>query len=220
MITKTAYETLEDIAAIVDAVERKQSLRKLFTQNRGLATAVQRCYHPEYTWDLPPGELPDTVAKKSRHDESGPFYHSIKRWHIFRPASEVPTNGAIKKHLREQQFISLYEGVADRDADLLIAIKDKKLPWETLNAEFVVDAVPELFPSTFRPGSEDATDYKPVQTAPTIQQKVGETKVDACKRIMQENPGITRKEYLELFEEIGISKITGAQYYQRLKDIV
>lgn len=219
MITKTAYEALEEIANIVDPVERKRVLRATFIKNRGLATIVQRCYHPDYNWDLFPGGLPETIAKKSGHREPGPLYHSMRRWGLFQHPSEVPTNGTIKKSIREAQFISLYESVSSSDADILIAVKDKKLPWETLSVEFVVDAVPELFPSSFRADSANAPSEKPAH-ARQFQYIEGETKVDMCKRLMQENPGLIRKNYLELFEEHGISKVTGAQYYQRLKDVV
>lgn len=226
MITKTAYETLEDVANIVDPEARKKALRELLVRNNALAIVIQRTYHPYYNWDLPPGELPETVAKKSGHQEAGPFYHSIKRWEIFRVPSEVPSNGAIKKHTRETQFISLYEGVASLDADLLIAVKDKKLPWETLNAEFIVDAIPELFPPSFRdsataPRTETNVTTATANTATKQDEPlVGKSKIDLCKEIMQKNPGLTRKDYLELFQEVGISKVTGAQYYQKLKDIV
>lgn len=216
MIKETAYKTLERVAKIADHDERKNALRELLINNNNLAIVVQRVYHPNYTFDLPAGPMPE-IAKRSRHDEYGPFYNNIKRWDKFRPASEVPENVNIRQSVREEQFLSLYESVADDDADLLVAVKDKKLPWDTLNVEFVVEAVPELFPESFRaaePEERITTRVEKTQVQSTV------SKRDICKQIMQENPGLTRKDYLGLFEKAGISKVTAGQYYQALKGTV
>lgn len=148
---KTIYSALKEVADIVDVDQRKKVFRDLLQSDNTIAIIVQRTYHPNYNFNLPEGPLPESIAKKSNHDEKGPLYNSIRKWDIFRVPSEVPFNSNYKKRVVEQQFISLYEAVASDDAELLIGIKDKKLPWETLSVDFVVEAIPELFPPSFRP---------------------------------------------------------------------
>lgn len=248
MIRETAYKTLENISKIADPETRKATLRQTLMENNPLAIVVQRVYHPNYHFDLPAGDVPDTIAKKSNHDEHGPFYNNLRRWDVLRPTEEVPSNVNIRKNVREQQFISLYEAVSNDDTELLIAVKNKKLPWETLNLAFVVDALPELFPDSFRQNpttttyqSEPQVNVQSIETnqvelsqqnifdefktegmeiiidptIPTVDNtKSGKQK---CIEIMQNNPGLTRKEYLKLFEQIGVKQSTGAMYYQQLK---
>lgn len=221
----TAYEILEQIANIADPIERKNTLRTVLSNNNALAIVVQRTYHPDYKFDIPEGPLPAEIAKKSGHDEPGPFLQSLRRWYTCLDNFQLP------KHKKEAHFIDIYESVASKDADLLIAVKDKKLPWETLDAAFVVDAVPELFPSSFRDQVSGYVAPPADQTAPTsvpavkpeskpVANSGGKSKKQICKEIMQANPGLARKDYIALFEAQGVSKSTAGLYYQQLKDEV
>lgn len=225
-IRETAYKSLDRIANIEDHSARKAALRKLLADNHNLAIFIQRCYHPNYNFSLPSGNLPESIAKKSNHDDYGMFYRNMKRWEIFRLPEEVPLNGQIKKHVVEQQFIDLYEAVSSDDADLLIAVKDKKLPWDTLSCEFVVDAVPELFPESFRPSFKNQDVDQQTNTnihgavASIDNTETKKSKRQIAKEIMQSNRGLARKDYIRLFETVGISKVTAGQYYQQLKDDV
>lgn len=228
---ETTFNKLKVIADIEDAVSRKEALRQALISDNVLAIVVQRTYHPNYNFDLPKESIPTTV-RKSNHDEPGPFLQSLKKWDILRVAEEVPYNSGIARHIKETQFANLYEAVASEDADLLVGVKDKKLPWDSLNVEFVVDAIPELFPDSFRPNTTDKVDAKPVdkvvtttEAAPASEFEIqldpskGSTK-QQCLWIMQNNPGLKRKEYLELFKKLGIKQATAAIYYQDLKDKV
>lgn len=232
---ETAYKTLERIALVEDDGHRRVALREALLENNNLAIIVQRCYHPNYNFSLPLGPLPDNVARKSHHDEAGPFYTSLRKWDVFRIPEEIPANANIKKHVIESQFIDLYEAISTGDAELLIGIKDKKLPWDTLNATFVVNAVPELFPPSFRPSETGRviqtvlvpkSENIPVTTLITQADAldefkpepiVGSSKKDTCRKIMENNPGLARKDYLKLFEAQGVSLATGGLYYQELK---
>lgn len=264
MIKETAYETLENIAKIADREKRKATLRAVLENNNALAIIVQRTYHPRYNFDLPVGPLPSDIAKKSGHDEAGPMYNNLRRWDILRSAEEQPTNAGIMQSKREEQFISLYEAVASKDADLLIAVKDKELPWPTLDCEFVVDAVPELFPESFRSAGKRKDPEKVVPTKNTTaistediaqaqqfvldhhadefgntterkteldghtlvqydegqqppQPVAAKSKRQLCQEIIEGNPGLARKDYLALFEAVGVKGATASLYYQQLK---
>lgn len=215
MRRETTYQKLATVADIKDYDQRKAALRELATADNVVAIVVQRCYHPNYNWSLPKGPMPEPIFKKSGHSEPGPFLQSIKKWNVYRIPEEDPFNSNIKKGVIEMQFMTLYEAVASDDADLLVAVKDKQLPWETLNLDFVVDALPELFPPSFRKeDTEKAND-------PVITTKTKGSKKDQCVEIMQNNPGLSRKDYLELFiTQLEMKKSTASMYYQELKDKV
>lgn len=222
MSKHTTYSRLEAVALIEDKEARKVAFRKLLEEDNMIAIVVQRVYHPNYNWRLPAGPMP-AIAVKSNHYERGPFIQSIRRWDNFRVPEEIPFNYNLKASNVETQFIALYESVASDDADLLIAVKDKKLPWDSLDLDFVMEVVPELFPHSFRTESPEIKTEASSSTTITDNSKTESTgsKKDQCFEIMQSNPGLARKEYIKIFQEkVGIAKATASVYYQDLKDKV
>lgn len=209
MNKETSYETLKRVSDIVDYKERQKAFVACLQQNPHLAVVVHRTYHPGYNWDLPEGEIPGSRA--SNHDEAGPFLQCIRSMDRFRITSESIQYKHLSQKLKLEQYITLYESVSTGDALLLNGIKDKKLPFDNLDLEFVVDTLPHLFPPSFRKQVKIQDNKEPSQ------EPTSKSKVEICREIMQNNPGLTRKEHLALFEEQGISKVTGVQYYQRIK---
>lgn len=137
-ITVSAYAILDQIASIKSKPERVEALRTELTKNRPLSTFIQYVYHPDVVLDLPEGEPP--YRANSILDDYAAIYRTLKKLHNFGVNSPVPRK---KKELNWQ---ALLETVSPVDVPLLNAIKDKKLPWRTLNRKFVVAAVPELYP--------------------------------------------------------------------------
>lgn len=235
---QTTYDKLNTIAEIANDEDRRIAFRNALLSDNTLAIIVQRTYHPNYNFDLPKGPVPES-ARKSGHAEPGPFLQSLRKWDILRPAEEVPMNSNVKKYIKEQQFLGFYEGASNDDAELLVAVKDKVLPWPTLDAVFVANAVPELFPDSFRPENAAAITQtvnkevnNPDTQVPDFVKQVADITTKSvvpapkgnakqqCVEIMQANPGLKRKDYLALFEAVGIKKATAAIYYQELKDTV
>jgi hypothetical protein len=56
-------------------------------------------------------------------------------------------NTDLKQMRRETLFIEMLEAVAPKDALLLLAIKNKKLPYKGIDESIVRDAFPDLLPS-------------------------------------------------------------------------
>ena len=55
-------------------------------------------------------------------------------------------NPGLKQIKREALFIEMLETVTPADAKLLVALKDKKLPFKGITADIVKEAFPEIFP--------------------------------------------------------------------------
>lgn len=137
-ITVSAYTTLDKIANIKSKPERREALRKELESNAPLATYIQYVYHPDVVFDLPEGEPP---FKAATHDDYAAFYRNVKKLVNFSVGSPVT------RKRKELLWQGLMEMVTALDAPLLTAVKDKRLPWRTLNKKFVVHAIPELYPS-------------------------------------------------------------------------
>ena len=140
MLTESAYQTLNRVALIKEKDARREALRFELGKRPALAMAVQYAYHPDVQFDLPEGPLPGSMFKPSGHEDFSIFYTNVKKLrHFF-------TSSPVRRVVKENNFAGLCSDVAGSDALLLMAIKDKKLPWKTLNKSFVVKAIPELFP--------------------------------------------------------------------------
>jgi len=218
MVAFTAFETLDKISKIEDYEERKKAVRDLCFKDNSYAIIIQRCYHPEYSFDLPKGPIPENIVGKTNHDSPGPFFTSLKYWIGMTPKSSYA------KHIKEKIFLDLYASVSPGDADLLVGIKDKKLPWENLSKEFIFEAIPELFPGYEIPKVEEEikTEIKPQpqpkkESKPRFQE--GPSKKSLAREIFKAHFNVkTRKEILNLMtNEIDIKLATAEMYYQQFR---
>lgn len=130
---------LKRVADIENKDERREELRKLLT-TRAIATLVQYAYHPEAVFDLPEGPIPESQWKKS----SIPNHRGLLR--EARKLSHLLVGSPVNKMRKQMIYIQILETLEPSDAELVISIVNKRLPWKTLNQSFVTNAVPELFP--------------------------------------------------------------------------
>lgn len=68
------------------------------------------------------------------------LYNEMRRMYLFVEGGH-PT---LSQQKREQLFIELLESIDPKDAELLIAIKDKRTPWKKLARNVVIKAFPDL----------------------------------------------------------------------------
>lgn len=145
---KTLMNILTELNNIEDKQERIWETRRLCGEIPTIAKLIQYTYHPDCAVDLPEGEVPSTLYKRSSHEEQGILYKLINREEIkncFKSAN-------VNKLQKERLFISFLERVAHSDVDLVIGIKDKRLPQRRLTEKFMIEALPELFPNGFKGG--------------------------------------------------------------------
>ena len=105
-----------------------------------IRTVLQGAFDPRIVWILPEGPVPYTPNKLV--DQENVF---IREARLLKHFVDGGTPG-LNRIKRETMFIELLENVAPADAELLIALKDKKLPWKGLNADIVREAFPGLLP--------------------------------------------------------------------------
>lgn len=148
---KTMMHVLNEVNDVEDKQDRIYVLRNICQSIQTYAKLIQYTYHPDIQFDLPSGDIPDSLWRRSDHDEYGILYRLINRGEIkaLLP-SKNPEEEETKyrKQRKELIFISFLEKVARSDADLIIGLKAKKLPQRRLTEKFCLDALPELFPTS------------------------------------------------------------------------
>jgi len=96
-------------------------------------------FHPDVKFALPEGKPP---FKYSEFEEHNMLHTEAKRLYLFLEG----VNSDMKPVKRERLFLDILQSVNPEDADLLIAMKDKKSPFVGLTKDVAVAAFPEIFP--------------------------------------------------------------------------
>jgi len=98
----------------------------------------------KYAWDdnikflLPKGSVPYTPMLTN--EGQGMLYHEARKLYLFVEGG----NPNLKQLRREQLFIQLLESIDPKDADLIVNVKDKKLPYKGLDRNLIKEAFEDL----------------------------------------------------------------------------
>lgn len=133
-------EILEQISKIPKKVDKLTELQK-HAGNSTLLTILQGAFDPRIEWLLPEGVPP--FKKNDLHDLENVLYAEVRKLYLFVKGG----NDNLKPLRREALFIQLLESLAPADADLLCAIKDKKMPYKGITQQLVKEAFPGLLPN-------------------------------------------------------------------------
>ena len=111
-------------------------------QNTTLCLILRMAFVKEITWNLPKGSPPYKKGPVNG-DQQYMLYQQCKKLGKFlnEPYATHPTMQQLK---RETLFVQLLESCDPEDAELLIAIKDKTLPYKGITATVVNAAFPGL----------------------------------------------------------------------------
>ena len=131
------------ISEILDRVSKaktKQEKLDLFRQhdNPVLRSVLKHTLDKSIVFDLPEGAPP---YRPSDHVESqGMLYSEARKLYLF----VKDGHPGLTNLKRESLFITMLESVDPKDAELLIGMKDKKLPYKGINVALVTEAFPGL----------------------------------------------------------------------------
>jgi len=129
-------EILQKVSGLKTKDEKINALKQV--DSFAIRTILQGAFDPRIKWLLPPGEVP--YKKSDLPDLQGSLYNEIRKLYLFVEGG----NSNLKQLRRETLFIQLLESVSPEDAELLAAIKDKKLPYKGITAALVKEAYPGL----------------------------------------------------------------------------
>lgn len=131
-------EILENASKLQTRKDRAEYLKK--HDSRALQDLVQYALHPAINWDLPEGNPPYKPCQYL--DQEGMLYKELRRFKLF-----VNGNGSNLKPVRlEALFIELLESIAPKDAELVLLVKDRKLP-KGLTPSVIEEVWPGLIPN-------------------------------------------------------------------------
>jgi len=142
------------------AEARKELLRK-HVNNQGVITMLKLAYDPQFVFNLPVGTPPYKPCQFL--DQEAMLYNNLRRMYLWLGEG----NPGIPKAKREALFINLLESLDPNDAILLIAVKDKHLPYKNLTPDFIKEVFPGLLPDEVaKPILETVEDAPPVKRGP------------------------------------------------------
>ena len=97
-------------------------------------------YSPTIKFLLPEGAPPYKPCEFV--DQEGRLLHEARKLYLFIEGG----NPNLTRFKRECLFIQLIESIDKGDAELLISVKDKKLPYSNITEKTVREAFPDLLP--------------------------------------------------------------------------
>jgi hypothetical protein len=128
-------KVLAKINGLKKKEERVEALRA--NGNYTLRSILQGMFDANVKFALPEGAPPFNV---NRFDEPKAIHNEVSRFYLLVEAG----NRNIRPIKREQIFIQMLEAVSADDAQLLIAMKDKKSPYKNITKDIVNEAFPGL----------------------------------------------------------------------------
>lgn len=110
-----------------------------------LRTILVAALDPSVKWLLPEGKVP---YKPNQYlDQENQLYNEYRKLYLFLDGG----HDHLKQPKRESLFISLLESINQQDAELLVSIKDKKLPFKNITPELINAAFPGLLTIVDKP---------------------------------------------------------------------
>lgn len=128
---------LKMISNIKDKKERVEALKQNGVEP--VKAILNGIFNPNIKFLLPEGSPPYTP---SVHENPTALFKSTRTFFHF-----VEGGSNITQVQRERIFLQLLESIEAGDAELLLAMKDKKSPYPGLTKDIVLAAFPELFPT-------------------------------------------------------------------------
>ena len=135
----------EGIAEILDRISKLKTKEEKITalrrdHNIVLENIIDLCYNPRLKFVLPTGEPPYKPQPKEA-DCQATLYANLRKFGVFLETGPYPN---MRPYKRESQFVQFLESLDPDDAKLVIAIKDKKLPYKGMNRKLFEEAWPAL----------------------------------------------------------------------------
>ena len=129
-------EVLNIVARAKTKAKKVAILREHNTE--ALRMIIKSSFDPKIQWDLPPGEVPFIANDAPAGTEhTSLLFASKKLWHFIKGAD--PETNRLHK---EKMFLGLLESLHEKDAEVMIGIKDKKINnmYKGLTASMVKEA--------------------------------------------------------------------------------
>jgi hypothetical protein len=129
-------EILKKASEITDENQRIEWLRQ--NNSVALESMLRGAYDPKIVWLLPEGAPP--YKTNDLVDQQHRLYTEARKLYLFIEGG----NSNLKQLRREALFIELLETLDPEDAKLLLAVKEKHIPYPGVTKEVVTKAFPNI----------------------------------------------------------------------------
>ncbi len=132
--------SLSEILKNASEFDKKQDKFNYLLSNDSpaLRAILKYAYDEKVKFLLPEGDPP--YKPNELPDQEGILYSELRRLYLFIEGG----NPNLKPMRREYLFVQLLETVNKDDAKLLLAVKDKKIPYKGITKKFVEELYPGL----------------------------------------------------------------------------
>lgn len=136
MMKLSVYEILKKASSITDENQRMRWLRE--NNSVALESVLRGAFDSRIKWLLPEGIPPYKPSELV--DQQHIFYSESRKLYLFIEGGNL----GLKQLRREALFIAMLEAIDPEDAKLLLAIKEKTLPFPGITPEFIRKAFPGI----------------------------------------------------------------------------
>lgn len=135
---KTISSVLKEIGSLPTQKEKVEALQRIGSP--AVRQLLRLAIDPDLVWLLP--ESPPPYVPNKELDDGGILYAEMRRMYLF--LKDGHPN--LKQSRREQLFVHLLNNLPPDDAELMLIVKDKKLP-AGLTPAIVKKAFPDILMS-------------------------------------------------------------------------
>ena len=132
-MTPSMSEILKKVESIRSRKDKVAFLKQHYT--KAMHEVLAFGYDPRVKWELPEDVPPYTP--NPTNESQGMLYNQARKLYLF---VQGGTGREVPAYRREQLFIQLLESVDPEDAKLLLAIKEKKIPYKSVTQKLVEEA--------------------------------------------------------------------------------
>lgn len=131
------------IAEILDKASNMKTKKEKIdflrvNDNSALRNILKYAYDPSIKFLLPEGEPP--FKRSEFPDGHGMLYSEARKLYLYVEGG----NPNLTQLRREMLFINFLESLDPKDADLMINVKDKKIPYKGINRALINETFPGL----------------------------------------------------------------------------
>ena len=135
MPTKSFHEIFSENEKITNKNAKIRHLRENYTPAMGII--LEFTYNGLITWLLPEGD-PPYKKNETPWDNQGALHHEVRRFYLF-TEGDTDAQRNLKQVRREQLFVDMLENLPAEEAQILLGMKDRRLPYKGLTKKFIME---------------------------------------------------------------------------------
>jgi len=134
------------VSEILDKINREPNYETRRTmlaacqRNMGVMKMLELVYHPGAKFNLPEGAPPYKPCQFA--DQQAMLYNGLRTMYLFIGEG----NPAVPQLKREALFVGFLESLDPDDAKLVLAVKEKTIPYKNITEELVRSVFPNMLP--------------------------------------------------------------------------